>query len=107
MARISLRLPASWATEINFQSRYPAGSLFSKIGTVSSSARPEAEVAKARTANVAIATSKVAIRFMEHLLTMLEGRPIFALGSVCMAPGLKGETWATYLPNNKILPQAA
>src|SRR5260221_6049914 len=32
MARISLRLPSSWATEINLQSRYPGGMLLTKIG---------------------------------------------------------------------------
>src|SRR6266436_3570933 len=31
MARISLSLPSSWATEINFQSRYPGGMLITKI----------------------------------------------------------------------------
>jgi hypothetical protein len=32
MARKSLRLPSSWATEISLQSRYPAGILTPKIG---------------------------------------------------------------------------
>src|SRR5260370_5707421 len=35
MARISLSLPASWATEINLQSRYPGGMLVTKIGELS------------------------------------------------------------------------
>src|SRR5215471_12257083 len=30
-ARISLRVPASWATETTFQSRYPGGMLVTKI----------------------------------------------------------------------------
>src|SRR6185295_1383975 len=42
MARRSLRLPSSWATEINRQSRYPGGSLIPKTGVASSSA-PRAE----------------------------------------------------------------
>src|ERR1700735_2400605 len=36
MARISLRLPSSWATEINLQSRYSGGILPPKIGEPSS-----------------------------------------------------------------------
>src|SRR5262245_58242458 len=35
MARISVRLPSSWATEINFQSRYPGGISVTKTGELS------------------------------------------------------------------------
>src|ERR1700723_2422777 len=42
MARRSSRLPASWATEINVQSRYPAGTLPPKIGAPSPSDWPDA-----------------------------------------------------------------
>src|SRR5882672_1280478 len=41
MARISLRLPSSWATEINLQSRYPGGMLVRKIGELSWLAAPK------------------------------------------------------------------
>src|SRR5262245_59109943 len=42
MARRSLRLPSSWATEINLQSRYPGGILIPKIGVASPSVCPDA-----------------------------------------------------------------
>src|SRR6266536_626599 len=48
MARRSLRVPSSWATEINLQSRYPAGILTPKIGAASSSACPDANGSAAR-----------------------------------------------------------
>src|SRR3984885_12394560 len=69
MARISLRLPASWATEINLQSRYPGGILIPKMGTASSSARPDKGAVEARTpATDAIATSQKEIRLIDSPL---------------------------------------
>src|SRR4029450_2713451 len=43
MARRSLRLPSSCATEINLQSRYPGGILTPKSGAASSSTSPRRE----------------------------------------------------------------
>src|SRR5438105_7479170 len=69
MARISLRSPSSWATEINFQSRYPGGILVTKIGAASPSACPDAGAMEATTpATVTTAISKKAIRVMRYLL---------------------------------------
>src|SRR5215831_11284131 len=64
-ARKSLRLPSSWATEINFQSRNPGGILIPKMGAASSSARLAANVIKAM-AQTAVATiTKTDIGFIE------------------------------------------
>src|SRR5580700_10554895 len=72
-ARRSLRLPASWATEINFQSRYPGGILIPKIGAASSSACPDAGAQKKTTpAKVATATRKKVILSMMDPPTRLK-----------------------------------
>src|SRR6185503_19498544 len=65
-ARISLRSPASWATETTFQSRYPDGISFTKIGAASLS-ESAANVTKAATpASIATATSDRVIRFVNR-----------------------------------------
>src|ERR1700691_2160754 len=69
-ARISLGTPASWATEINFQSRYPGGILIEEAGSAFSPASPEASpdagILKATTpTTAATATSKKTTRFIE------------------------------------------
>src|SRR5579862_4209850 len=65
IARISLRSPASWATEINLQSRYPGGIVIPKIGAASCSACPDAGAELATTpATATNANSKSAIRFI-------------------------------------------
>src|ERR1700728_582664 len=69
MARISLRLPSSWAKEINFQSRYPGGILIPKIGAASSSAFPDAGAEyAAMPATAATASVKKVIHFIAFLL---------------------------------------
>src|SRR5580693_3624047 len=42
------RLPSAWATETNFQSRYPGGILIPKIGTASPLPCPDAGVIETR-----------------------------------------------------------
>src|SRR5262249_25064373 len=70
IARKSLRLPSSWATEINLQSRYPGGILIPKIGAASSP-RPDAGAVRATTpATVANATSTKTTRLIGRLLQM-------------------------------------
>src|SRR6185369_4312147 len=49
IARRSLRVPSSWATEINGQSRYPRGMLTPETGAASPSISPDAEVVKVTT----------------------------------------------------------
>src|SRR5438874_5639195 len=69
MARRSLRSPASWATEINRQSRYPGGMVTPKIGAAAPSARPEAGAMEATTpASATTATSTKTIRLIRYLL---------------------------------------
>src|SRR5580692_99512 len=64
-ARRSLRLPSSWATEINLQSRYPGGILIPKMGAASSSVFRDARAEAPTTpATVATATSKKAAHFI-------------------------------------------
>src|SRR3984957_7803165 len=53
-ARKSLRFPSSWATEINFQLRYPGGTLPLKTGDASSSACPGANRTAASATAMAI-----------------------------------------------------
>src|SRR6266480_4289744 len=83
MARRSLRLPSSWATEINLQLRYPAGILTPKIGAASPSACPDAGAMWATTpASATTATSTKTIRLIGCLITpsasgMLFGRSLF------------------------------
>src|SRR5579862_1298932 len=68
MARKSLRLPSSWATEINLQSRYPGGILPPKIGELSSSAPPAARViVPLKLIAMAAAIRKTEICFMDRL----------------------------------------
>src|SRR5882672_12493658 len=75
MARISLRLPSSWATEINRQSRYPAGILTPKIGELSSSAPPaENVIAPLTLAAMAAAITKIGICFMDRPFIGLSDR---------------------------------
>jgi hypothetical protein len=65
MAAKLWRLPSSWATETNRQSRYPGGILIPKIGTASPPPCPDAGAVKAKTpAPVATAISQKAIHFM-------------------------------------------
>src|SRR5271168_4261871 len=76
-ARRSLRLPASWATEINLQSRYPGGILIPKMGAASSSACPEAGARKKTAlAKVATATSEKVILFIVVPLQRRSGAQI-------------------------------
>src|SRR5271155_874460 len=64
-APILFRLPASWETEINFQSRYPGGIFVTKRGTAESSAcRVGGAVSAIIPASIPIATSSKVIRFM-------------------------------------------
>src|SRR4029453_15818683 len=66
MARISLRSPSSWATEINLQSRYPEGISVTKIGAACwAVAFRGARAVKATTpAKVATAVNKSVSRFI-------------------------------------------
>src|SRR4029077_15130825 len=88
IARRSLRLPSSWATEISFQSRYPAGIFTPKIGDVSSSACPDANGRAARMVNaIAIASISIVSHFIGasfHALpaTRLEGASQLSFGDV-------------------------
>ena len=67
MARKSLRLPSSWATEISLQSRYPGGILTPKIGEPSLSAPPAVKGVEAMMHAVAAAASiKIGICAMAH-----------------------------------------
>src|SRR5262249_23033713 len=77
MARKSLRLPSSWATEINLQSRYPGGILTPKIGAASPSACPDVGAMEATTpASATTATSTKTIRLIRCLLhTCIEVLP--------------------------------
>src|SRR3979490_592606 len=69
MARKSLRLPSSWATEINLQSRCRGGILTPKIGAASPSDCPDAGAMEAtRPASAIAATSTKAIRLIRCLL---------------------------------------
>src|SRR5216683_2898603 len=69
MARKSLRLPSSWATEINLQSRYPGGIVTPKIGAASPSACPEAGAMLAtKPASAKPATSAKTIHLIRCLL---------------------------------------
>src|ERR1700761_2361615 len=64
MARKSLRLPSSWATEINFQSRYPGGTLTPKSGAAAPSSELDAGAQDAAMpATAATAISNTTIRF--------------------------------------------
>src|SRR5580700_822984 len=68
-APILFRLPSSWATGINFQSRYPGGILVTKMAAAASSAFREAGAVITTTpASAAIATSKKVICFIRFLL---------------------------------------
>src|SRR5271166_1918819 len=63
IARRSLRLPSSWATEINRQSRYPRGILTPEIGAASPSGCPDTgAMVTATPASAANATSTKTIR---------------------------------------------
>src|ERR1700686_5025636 len=69
IARISFRFPASCATEISFQSRYPAGILIPKIGAAAPSACSDAGVMWATApASAMTATRTKAIRLIQCLL---------------------------------------
>src|SRR5262245_336837 len=64
-ARMSLRSPASWATETTFQSRYPGGTFLTKSGAAGASARRAADAVNAITLTSTVAAiSQNAIRFM-------------------------------------------
>src|ERR1700689_3568512 len=63
MARRSLLLPASWATEITLQSRYPEGIVTPKIGDASLG-RPAANEMAGMT-HAVIAANTQEIRFMQ------------------------------------------
>src|SRR5262249_58849684 len=79
-ARKSLRLPASWATEINLHSRYPGGILTPKIGAASPPACPDAGAMEATMAATATtATSNRAIRLLGGLLPISVIEPIHNL----------------------------
>src|SRR5262249_5996170 len=80
MARKSLRLPASWATEINLHSRYPGGLLTPKIGAASPPACPDAGAMEATMAATATtATSNRAIRLIGCLLQICVIEPMHNL----------------------------
>src|SRR5262245_55345320 len=72
MARRSLRLPSSWATEINLQSRYPGGIMTPKIGAASSSACPGSRAIKATLLSTPITTSHDTIRLTWRLLQITQ-----------------------------------
>src|ERR1700722_1213732 len=70
-ARISLGTPASWATEINFQARYPGGILVEEAGPSFPPAGPEASpdagnLKATKPAIAATAASKKTTRFIEY-----------------------------------------
>src|SRR5215469_2017351 len=65
-ARKSLLLPASWATEINFQSRNPGGILIPKMGAASSSAVLAAYARNAMAQTAVAAITRVDVRFIEQ-----------------------------------------
>src|ERR1700730_1446326 len=67
MARRSLSLPSSWATEINLQSRYPGGILIPKIGELSSSGPPaETVIAPITLTAMVAAITQIGICFMDR-----------------------------------------
>src|ERR1700722_13287571 len=64
-APILFRLPASWETEINLQSRYPGGIFVTKIGAAESSACKDAGVVNAAIpASIPTATSSKLVGFI-------------------------------------------
>src|SRR5262245_41007183 len=80
IARRSLRVPSSRATEINGQSRYPGGILTPKIGAASPSACPDAGAMQATPpASAATATSTENIGLIRCLLVSRAARMVCAL----------------------------
>src|ERR1700677_1086916 len=64
-APILFKLPASWETETNLQSRYPGGIFVTKIGAAESSACKDAGAVNATiAANIPAVTSSNVIRFI-------------------------------------------
>jgi hypothetical protein len=61
-----LLLPASWATEITLQSRYPGGILTPNIGEASLLARLAANSIAAMAHPAIAAKTKIEIRFIER-----------------------------------------
>src|SRR6185369_12441638 len=71
IARRSLRVPSSWATEINGQSRYPRGILTPETGAASPSTFPDVEAVKVTTPERATAAADTkTLRFMCHSFTI-------------------------------------
>src|SRR3984893_2345400 len=77
MARRSLSLPSSWATEIKLHSRYPEGILIPEIGAASPSACPDAGAMSATTpASAPTAASTKTIRLIRCLLQICPIEPL-------------------------------
>src|SRR5271165_277360 len=94
IARKSLRLPSSWATEFNLQPRYPEGILTPEIGAASPSDCPDAAPMSATTpVSAPTATSTKTIRLMRSLLQSSQSSPKSgsrsAQGSECGADLLR------------------
>src|SRR6185369_2386642 len=69
MARMSLKSPSSWATEINLQSRYPAGGLAPEVESPVSSGGPDAAAMYANAhASATTPLTRDVDRFMRLLL---------------------------------------
>src|SRR3979490_2157270 len=90
MARRSLSLPSSWATEINLQSRYPEGILIPKIGELSSLAPPaENVIAPLTLTAMAAAITKIGICFMDPSF-QVGHRSAFGDFDDCFGKSLRG-----------------
>src|SRR5215472_5206831 len=90
---MSLSSPASWAAEMNFQSRYPGGMVVTMICLASSCPNDEGAIHATTPVTVTTATNKSAIRFMVPSLVVRE--------NILGIPGSEYQSLASRLVHDK------